>query len=120
MYEEGLMNSTDQWLVQLRKGVLELLILRQLAISEEMHGYAIVKKLSSIELLDAGESTIYPILRRLESDGLLKSRWVKSVAGPPRKYYCLTVMGVSFLEDANQKWAQIVETMTGSQQGAPS
>jgi PadR family transcriptional regulator PadR len=102
---------TDLWLVQLRKGVVELLILRLLALKGELHGYAIVKELQALGRLIAGESTVYPVLKRLEADGLLGSRWVESSSGPPRKYYTLSGTGSAFLAEAATEWDAIVGSM---------
>jgi PadR family transcriptional regulator PadR len=101
----------DQWLVQLRKGVVELLVLRLLAQRGELRGYAIVKALLALGPLVAGESTVYPVLKRLEADCLLASRWVESASGPPRKYYRLSVAGIGFLEAAKCEWDAVVKTM---------
>lgn len=106
------MDNTNQWLVQLRKGVVELLVLRLLALRGELHGYAIVKELLSLGRLVAGESTVYPVLKRLESDGLLDSRWVGAEAGPPRKYYTVTETGHEFLHEARREWDALVESMS--------
>jgi PadR family transcriptional regulator, regulatory protein PadR len=102
---------TDQWLIQVRKGVVELLVLRLLAGRGELHGYAIVKELLSIGPLVAGESTVYPVLKRLESDGLLVSRWMTSESGPPRKYYSLSAAGAGFLADAQREWDSLVKSV---------
>ena len=109
---ENALDNTDQWLVQLRKGVVELLVLRLLALKGELHGYAIVKELLLLGRLVAGESTVYPVLKRLESDGLLTSRWVEADGGPPRKYYALTETGHLFLQEARREWDALVESMS--------
>jgi PadR family transcriptional regulator PadR len=108
---------TDQWLVQLRKGVVELLVLRLLTQRGELHGYAIVKELLALGPLVAGESTVYPVLRRLEADGLLTSRWVESTSGPPRKYYKLSNAGSVVLDDAQRQWDTVVDTVIRLQRG---
>ena len=105
------MTAVDQWLVQLRKGVAELLVLRLLAARGELHGYAIVRELLAIGRLVSGESTIYPILRRLEADGMLCSRWMESPGGPPRKYYAVTPYGSTFLAEAQTEWDALVNTI---------
>ena len=107
----SILDSTDQWLVQLRKGVVELLVLRLLALRGELHGYAIVKELLSLGRLVAGESTVYPVLKRLESDGLLTSHWVEAHGGPSRKYYVLTETGHVFLQESRREWDALVEAM---------
>lgn len=106
------MDTTGQWLVQLRKGVVELLILRLLAARGELHGYAIVKELLSLGRLVAGESTVYPVLKRLQSDALLSARWVEAEGGPPRKYYAVTATGRKFLCDARREWDALVDAMS--------
>lgn len=116
------MEDLSQWLVQLRKGVVELLVLRLLALKGELHGYAIVKELNSIGRLVAGESTVYPVLKRLASDGLVTSRWVEggaveggsgveAGAGPPRKYYRISDLGSAFLTDATAEWDALVDSL---------
>jgi PadR family transcriptional regulator PadR len=105
------LDCTDQWLVQLRKGVVELLVLRLLALRGELHGYAVVKELLSLGRLVAGESTVYPVLKRLESDGLLTSNWAETPGGPPRKYYQLTDAGHVFLQESRREWDALVEAM---------
>jgi PadR family transcriptional regulator PadR len=108
---EGGLDHTEQWLVQLRKGLVELLVLRLLVLKGELHGYAIVRELLSLGRLVAGESTVYPVLRRLQEDGLLESRWVEAEGGPPRKYYSVTDLGLAFLVEAGREWEAIVESM---------
>ncbi len=106
-----MLDSGDQWIVQLRKGIVQLLVLRLLALRTELHGYALVKELLALGPLVAGESTVYPVLRRLEACELLTSRWVDSDGGPPRKYYRLTQTGAAFLADAQKEWDTLVETI---------
>jgi PadR family transcriptional regulator, regulatory protein PadR len=106
------MDYTDQWLIQVRKGVVELLVLRLLASRGELHGYAIVKELLAIGPLVAGESTVYPVLKRLEADSMLVSRWVTSESGPPRKYYSLSADGARFLADAQRAWDSLVQSVS--------
>ncbi len=105
------MADIGQWVVQLRKGVVELMVLRLLASTGELHGYAIVKELQSRGHLVASGSTVYPVLKRLESDGLLASRWSDEGNGPPRKYYHINDEGLAFLRDADAEWDSLVESM---------
>jgi PadR family transcriptional regulator PadR len=99
------------WLTQARKGIVELLILRLLGARGELHGYAIVKQLQELGPIIAGESTVYPVLKRLESDGLVAARWVESPSGPPRKYYQRSDEGGQFLASAATEWDGIVSAM---------
>lgn len=65
------------WITQLRKGLVELAVLNILAAGEN-YGYEIVQRLQDIEELTVTESTVYPILSRLTSEGLLKVRVASS------------------------------------------
>ena len=73
------------WRIQLRKGLLELVVLNLLE-HDRCHGYEMVQKLKRIEGLKIREGNIYPILARLQIDGLVKSDTEPSEDGPPRKY----------------------------------
>ncbi len=82
----------DNWSVQLRKGILELAVLTALA-GQEHYAYNLVKRLVNIPGLGVTEGTLYPLLSRLRSQGLLESRLDESPEGPVRKYYRLTTKG---------------------------
>src|SRR5207342_1662386 len=84
----GLMTKSIQ--VQLKKGVLELCVLALLA-RRESYAYDIASTLAGA--VDMGEGTIYPLMRRMQNDGLVTTRLVESSSGPPRKYYRLTAEG---------------------------
>lgn len=79
----------DNWVVQVRKGVIELCILRTLAVRER-YGYELVKELSEVPGLGLTEGTLYPLLSRLRVAGLVSTRLEESASGPARKYYALT------------------------------
>ncbi len=96
-------NDEEQWLVQLRKGTLELCILALLS-GEERYGYQIAQGLTETSGLAVGEGTIYPLLSRLQREGLVSSEWRESPAGPPRKYYRLTTAGMQTLESKALAW----------------
>ncbi len=82
----------DNWVIQVRKGVLELCILNSLR-SKEMYGYDLVKMLVAVPGLDVTEGTVYPLLSRLRGQGLIEARLEESSEGPARKYYSLTAEG---------------------------
>jgi len=105
------MDELGGWLAQLRKGTVELLVLWLLVREGELHGYAIVQQLQSLGRLVAGESTVYPVLKRLEADGYVAAKWSEAESGPPRKYYRLTDAGSEFLSAANHEWDALVESM---------
>lgn len=86
--------------LELRRGTLILLVLSQLR--EPMYGYSLVKKLNDHDVpMDA--NTLYPLMRRLESQGLLASQWDTSEA-KPRKYYQITKDGLAVLEKTKAYW----------------
>ena len=75
---------------QYKKGVLELCVLSLLH-KLECYGYEISEFLS--EHIDISDGTVYPILRKLKTDGLLTTYLQEESGGPPRKYYKLTELG---------------------------
>lgn len=98
------------WSTQLRKGIVELMIL-SLVHREQLYGYAIVRELKERGGLAAGEGTVYPVLRRLESDGLVSAAWSDEGPAGPRKYYRITADGRAFLERAWAEWDTVSSAM---------
>ncbi len=86
---------------QLKKGVLSLCVLALLARGDS-YAYEIASRLA--EGVDMGEGTIYPLMRRLQSDGLVETYLVESPAGPSRKYYRLTQAGRDSLARQSADW----------------
>lgn len=92
---------------ELRRGILVLAALSQL--KEEKYGYALISSLAE-EGLDIEQGTLYPLLRRLESQGLLKSEW--NVEGSrPRRYYLISPEGTRTLEDLAGEWRSLTNVM---------
>jgi PadR family transcriptional regulator PadR len=82
----------------------------------ERHGYHVVQELSGLGDVTAGEATVYPVLRRLESSGYVRSRWAHEDSGNPRKYYAITDEGRGFLARALSEWDKtesVVRTLRG-------
>jgi PadR family transcriptional regulator PadR len=88
--------------VQLKKGVLELCVLALLS-RQDSYAYEIASRLA--EAIDMGEGTIYPLMRRMQADGLVDTYLVESSAGPPRKYYRLTQAGKASFTAQKAEWA---------------
>ncbi|MGC4015723.1 MAG: PadR family transcriptional regulator [Luteolibacter sp.] len=86
------------WTIQMRKGVLDLCILKALA-AGEWYGYALVKALVALPGVGVAEGSIYPLLARLRKQGLVTTRLEESSGGPARKYYRLTPTGQSLAEE---------------------
>lgn len=100
---------------QMRKGVLEFCILSLLS-GKESYASELIQTLKVSKLLVV-EGTIYPLLTRLKNDGLLTYRWEESLSGPPRKYYSITPLGETFLEELRKTWNDLVvavESTTGT------
>ena len=83
--------APEHWQEQLRRGTLELAVLLAIAPGRR-YGLEILRHLEFADLV-LTEGTIYPLLARLERDGLLKSDWVEGEGPRPRKYYQLTPGG---------------------------
>jgi PadR family transcriptional regulator PadR len=97
--------SPEKWEVQLRKGSLELAILASLW-GRKLYGLEILRQLENGSDLIVSEGTVYPLLNRLKALGLLRSEWVESDAGHPRKYYSLTPLGKQRAGDMARSWAR--------------
>jgi PadR family transcriptional regulator PadR len=87
--------------VQLKKGVLELCVLALLSRGDG-YAYDIASRLA--EGIDMGEGTIYPLMRRLQDEGLVAAYLAESPSGPPRKYYRLTDAGRLSLQNQKTEW----------------
>jgi PadR family transcriptional regulator, regulatory protein PadR len=101
----------DKWEVQLRKGCLELAILAALW-SQELYGLEILRRLENDSDLIVSEGTVYPLLSRLKALGLVRSEWVESEAGHPRKYYALTPDGKRRVLDMAKTWAKFSSSVS--------
>lgn len=95
----------DKWEVQLRKGCLELAVLGCLW-SGKKYGLEILRRLEEESELVVPEGTVYPLLSRLKTDGLLQSEWVEAAGGHPRKYYWLTPKGRKQAKEMARLWSR--------------
>ena len=98
---------------QLRKGVLELCVLTLLSRADG-YGYEIASRL--MQEVGMGEGTIYPLMRRMQDDGLVTTYLVEAPGGPPRKYYRMTEAGRATLKAQREEWKSFmasVEKMLG-------
>ena len=101
--------TKDIGLVELRRGVLVLAVLSQLR--QRQYGYSLRQA-----LVEGGmpveEGTLYPLLRRLEAQGLLASEW-DTATTPPRRYYRLNAAGGHALAELAQAWRTQVDAIDG-------
>jgi PadR family transcriptional regulator PadR len=96
--------------IQLKKGVLTLCVLALLN-RRDSYAYEIASTLS--DAIDMGEGTIYPLMRRMQTDRLVETYLVESPAGPPRKYYRLTDAGRRALDAQTAEWRAFVTAVEG-------
>ncbi len=94
--------------IQLKKGVLDLCVLAILA-RQDSYAYDIASHLA--EEIGMGEGTIYPLMRRMQADGLVKTYLVESASGPPRKYYRLTPAGRATYASQRAEWEVFVSAV---------
>ena len=104
-------DTVDKWEVQLRKGCLELAILAALW-EGKLYGLEILRRLESDSDLIISEGTVYPLLSRLKTLGLVRSEWVESGAGHPRKYYALTPAGKQRVREMAGMWTRFSSSMS--------
>jgi DNA-binding PadR family transcriptional regulator len=94
--------------LELRRGVVVLAALAQLR--EPRYGYELRQALAD-KGMPIEEGTLYPLLRRLETQGFLRSEW-KIEGGPPRRYYTLNADGCKLLEKLTESWQGMNAAMT--------
>ena len=99
------LESSEKWEAQMRKGCLEMAVLASLW-NGRQYGLEILRALERDSSLVLSEGTIYPILNRLRSEGLVQSEWVEAEAGHPRKYYQLTRAGRERGKRMAETWRQ--------------
>jgi PadR family transcriptional regulator PadR len=104
------LEPADKWEVQLRKGSLELAILAALW-SGRLYGLEILRHFESSSDLVVVEGTVYPLLSRLRSLGLVESEWVESDSGHPRKYYSLTAAGRERAIEMSRTWTRFAGSL---------
>ena len=100
-------DDKDRRVTQLRKGILELAVMGVLY-HKRHYGYSLIRVLTESASVSLKEGTIYPILVRLDRDGLVRSEWVESDQGPPRKYYALTTEGRQLYVELNQEFDLLI------------
>ncbi|MCL4871520.1 MAG: PadR family transcriptional regulator [Anaerolineae bacterium] len=98
----------DKLLLELRRGILMLAVLSQL--KEEQYGYSL-KQMLDEQGMEINEGTLYPLLRRLESQGLLESDWQVVDDTRPRRYYKMSQEGEMIFANLIQEWQALVVVM---------
>jgi PadR family transcriptional regulator, regulatory protein PadR len=103
-------NETKDKFTPIRKGLLELVVLKVISAAGARKVYAadILAILAQGEFATQ-EGTLYPLVSRLRREGAVEYDWVESEAGPPRKYYHLTPKGKEQLASLDGYWEEISE-----------
>ncbi len=99
--------TVDNVILELRRGVIVLAVMSRL--DGEQYGYSLIKSLSE-NGLEIDQGTLYPLLRRLESQGLLQSSW-RIEGERPRRYYILSDEGRSILPQLKTEWTALVSML---------
>jgi PadR family transcriptional regulator PadR len=99
----------DNLTLELRRGALVIAVLAQLR--HEEYGYSLKKQLAD-RGLEIDEGTLYPLLRRLEAQGLLKSEW-RLEDGRPRRYYRTAPQGERLAGELIAEWKRFTRVIDG-------
>jgi len=99
------------WLAQARRGIVELCVLLLIG-HKPRYGYELALALSQWQPVAATEGTLYPLLRRLQREGLVDAYWQESQDGPPRKYYRLTDRGAALRDAQLNDWERLTRAVT--------
>ncbi|MGH8257285.1 MAG: PadR family transcriptional regulator [Steroidobacteraceae bacterium] len=102
--------SLNEKFTPIRKGLLEFLVLKIIAV-DKVYVADMLERLNTTDFATQ-EGTLYPLLSRLRREGLVDYEWKESEAGPPRKYYQLTLKGRGQLDELNEYWKYINRTMS--------
>ncbi len=99
---------------QIRKGSTTLLILAVLS-EEPMYGYQISRELArrSGGYFDMKEGLLYPLLHRMQREGLLSSEWQAASGSRRRKYYTITPAGKEAIQEQTQEWQTFINNLQG-------
>jgi len=100
-------NVYEKLVQELRRGVLVLATLSQLEAAK--YGYSLKSELAE-QGLDIDQGTLYPLLRRLEADGLLQSQW-DTEGSRPRRYYVISPAGQRLLEELSAEWRELARVL---------
>jgi len=99
----------DNVVLELRRGVIILAVLSQL--EAEQYGYSLLKRISELGL-EIDQGTLYPLLRRLEAQGLLQSSW-RVESDRPRRYYQISELGKTSFAQLKTEWRSLVALLEG-------
>jgi PadR family transcriptional regulator len=99
----------DSLILEVRRGAIVLAVLA--CLEQEEYGYSLKRSLAQAGI-EIDEGTLYPLLRRLESQGFLESRW-RLEEQRPRRYYRRNAAGNEVLRKLSQEWKSLAENIGG-------
>ncbi|MCV2490147.1 PadR family transcriptional regulator [Geodermatophilus sp. YIM 151500] len=102
------MSDDGSWPPEWMRAALPLCVLAVVA-AEETYGYAVAQRLHAAGLGTVKGGTLYPVLNRLEQEGLLRSAWREGAGGPGRKFYTVTEQGSAALAERTAAWHTFAE-----------
>lgn len=94
------------------RAVLSDCVLAVIGARGESYGYIVAKDIAHAGLAEVTGGTLYPLLRRLETEGSVSARWENLAKGPSRKYYQLTDQGRAHLDSVEAAWAAFSTTVS--------
>ena len=97
--------SSENFKIQLRKGLLEFCIL-QVLLKDKLYTSEIIERLNNSKIIVV-EGTVYPLLSRLKNKGYVDNEWIESKQGPPRKYFFLTKKGKTYLNELVASYKEV-------------
>lgn len=86
---------------QFKKGVLDLVVMVVVS-QHDIYGYELVKRVC--EVVEVNEGTIYPLLKRMTNEKYFESTWSNPQKAPPRKYYRITALGLTTMNQLKTEW----------------
>lgn len=93
---------------EMRRGTIVLCVLSK--VKKPTYGYSLIPELAKAGI-SIEANTLYPLLRRLELQGLLESEWNTTYGAKPRKYYRITDLGLEIYEELKAMWYSLVKSM---------
>ena len=103
--------NLEDWKSQIKRGTLEFCILLLIR-RKPTYGYEMISTLEQYPIVAAKENTIYPLLRRLQKEGVYLLLLAGERRGlPPRKYYAMTEAGEAYLAAMSGEWAHLVDAI---------
>ena len=93
---------------QFKKGVLDLVVMVVVS-QHDIYGYELVKRVC--EVVEVNEGTIYPLLKRMTNEKYFETYLVESTEGPPRKYYRITALGLTTMNQLKTGMAGIFQAI---------